>query len=129
MTIKNLFRDEIQNELGELSKMEVGSDKYKTAVDGVTKLTDRMIELEKVEIDNQDKAENRANDYELRMKQMEDDKKDRFIKNVLTGITFAGSVGLAIWGTVTSMKFEKEDSFTSLLGRRWVEKTTSFFKK
>ena len=88
-----------------------------------------MIELEKVEIDNQDKAENRANDYELRMKQMEDDKKDRFIKNVLTGITFAGSVGLAIWGTVTSMKFEKEDSFTSLLGRRWVEKTTSFFKK
>lgn len=129
MTIKNLFRDEIQNELGELSKMEVGSDKYKTAVDGVTKLADRMIELEKVEIDNQDKAENRANDYELRMKQMEDDKKDRFIKNVLTGITFAGSVGLAIWGTVTSMKFEKEDSFTSLLGRRWVEKTTSFFKK
>lgn len=129
MAIKNLFRDEIQNELGELSKMEVGSDKYKTAVDGVTKLTDRMIELEKVEIDNQDKAENRANDYELRMKQMEDDKKDRFIKNVLTGITFAGSVGLAIWGTVTSMKFEKEDSFTSLLGRRWVEKTTSFFKK
>ena len=129
MTIKNLFRDEIQNELGELSKMEVGSDKYKTAVDGVTKLADRMIELEKVEIDNQDKAENRANDYELRMKQMEDDKKDRLIKNVLTGITFAGSVGLAIWGTVTSMKFEKEDSFTSLLGRRWVEKTTSFFKK
>ena len=129
MTIKNLFRDEIQNELGELSKMEVGSDKYKTAVDGVTKLADRMIELEKVEIDNQDKAENRSNDYELRMKQMEDDKKDRFIKNVLTGITFAGSVGLAIWGTVTSMKFEKEDSFTSLLGRRWVEKTTSFFKK
>ena len=129
MTIKNLFRDEIQNELGELSKMEVGSDKYKTAVDGVTKLADRMIELEKVEIDNQDKAENRANDYELRMKQIEDDKKDRFIKNVLTGITFAGSVGLAIWGTVTSMKFEKEDSFTSLLGRRWVEKTTSFFKK
>ena len=129
MTVKAMFRDEIEKELAEVSRLEVGSDKYRTAVDGVSKLADKMIELEKIEIDNQDKIENRENDYSLRLKQIEEDRKDRIVKNVLTGVTFAGSAALAIWGTIISMKFEKEDSFTSLAGRKWVDRTVTFFKK
>ena len=129
MTIKALYRDEIQNELGELSRLEVGSDTYRTAVEGITKLTDKMNDIEKIEIDAQDKAENRFNDYQLRMKQMEDERKDRNVKNVLTVVSIGTGLGVAIWGTLVSMKFEKTDSFTSLLGRKWVDKTISFIKK
>ena len=129
MSIKTLIREELENEMDYLNKMEVGTEQYKTAVDGVTKLADRVIELEKFEVERKEKAENREIEYDLKLKQFEDERKDRFIKNCIAVGTAVGGMGLAVWGTVTSMKFEKEDSFTSLLGRGWVNKTVSFFKK
>ena len=50
-TIKDLLNDEIKVELEKLGKMNVGSDEYQVAVDGLTKLVDRSYELEKIEID------------------------------------------------------------------------------
>ena len=129
MTMKTLFRDELENELKELSKLEVGSEQYKIAVDGISKLADKANEMDKIDIDNQDKAQIRANDYELRLKQIDDERKDRFVKNCLTGVSIATGLGVAVWGTLVSMRFEKEDSFTSLLGRKWVDKTISFIKR
>lgn len=107
MDTKNQFREEIGNELEELKKMELGSDEYKTTVDGVTKLADRMIELKK----------------------LDDERIDRIVKNCLQGVGLVTGIGLTVWGTVVSMKFEKTDSFTSLLGRKWVDKTFSFLEK
>ena len=43
MSIKNDLVEEFESELEELGKMEVGTEKYKTLVDGVTKLADRII--------------------------------------------------------------------------------------
>lgn len=129
MTMKTLFRDELENELEELSKLEVGSEQYKIAVDGITKLADKANEMDRIDIDNQDKAQIRANDYELRLKQIDDERKDRFVKNCLTGVSIVTGVGVAVWGTLVSMRFEKEDSFTSLLGKKWVDKTISFIKR
>ena len=129
MTVKTMLKDEILNELIEVSKLEVGSDKHKAAVDSVSRLADKMIELEKIDIDSRDKAEIRENDYELRIRQINDEKKDRFVKNCLTGVTIVTGVGVAIWGTLVSMRFEKEDSFSSTLGRKWIDKTISFIKR
>lgn len=129
MNIKNLLVEELECQIDELHRMKVGSDEYKVAVDGITKLVDKMNDIEKIEIDQLDKVEKRANDFDIRWREMETDKKDRLIKNVLTGVGTVGGLGLAVWGTCMSMKFEKEDSFTSTLGRGWVNKTISFLKK
>lgn len=128
MSIETMWRDEIESELEELSKIEVGTDKHRTAVENVTKLMDRYYEGKKIETEN-DKFYIESKRLELEQAKLDDEKKDRNVKNVLTAVSIATGVGMAIWGTLTSMRFEKEDSFTSLLGRKWVDKTMSFMKK
>ena len=120
--INESLRDVIQSELEELKDMEVGSDEYKTTVDGVTKLTDRVIELEKLNIEKQDKAENRKNDQDLKLKQMEEDKKDRLIKNCLSAAGIILPLGLTVWGTYKTFEFEKEGTVTTMMGRGFINK-------
>lgn len=118
--IKTKLHIEIEDELDELSKMEVGTDQHKIAVDELTKLMDRAIELEKVENDAEDKKETRENDNTLRLKQMEDEKKDRLIKNCLTGASIISGIGVTIWGALKSWKFEETGTVTSTAGRKFI---------
>ena len=122
MNIENLLHVEIEEELTELKKMQVGSDQYKTAVDGVSKLFDRAIELEKLDIEHQEKIKDRENDQELKLKQMSEERKDRLIKNGITIGTFVISTGVTIWGVLASFKFEEEGSITTILGRGLINK-------
>lgn len=50
MSIRTLLNEEIKNEFNDLKKMELGSETYKTTVDGLTKLVDRAIELERIDV-------------------------------------------------------------------------------
>ena len=59
---RELLEEEIQAELETLSGMEVGSEPYKIAVDGLTKLIDRATNLKKMEEDASDKAKQRILD-------------------------------------------------------------------
>lgn len=122
MSVKTLIMEEIQDEIKELNKMEVGSDTYKTTVDGVTKLADRFIEIEKLEIDREFKASNQSIDEGLKLAEMENEKKDRLIKNCLTGLSIITGVGLTVWGTVKSLKFEEEGTVTTIVGRGFINK-------
>ena len=49
MKYKKLLDDEIAAELEAMQEMDTISDDYRVAVDGLTKLIDRSIELEKLE--------------------------------------------------------------------------------
>ena len=122
MSVKTLIVEEIQDEIKELNKMEVGSDTYKTTVDGVTKLADRFIEIEKLEIDREFKASNQSIDEGLKLAEMENEKKDRLIKNCLTGLSIITGVGLTVWGTIKSLKFEEEGTVTTIVGRGFINK-------
>ena len=122
MSIKNELIEEFNDEVKGLRGLQLGSDEYKTTVDGVTKLADRIIEIEKIEKDEKSKEiERESNDY-LKMKQMEDDKKDRWVRN---GIAIAGIVIptiVTIWGTLKSFKFEKDGTVTTIMGRGFIQK-------
>lgn len=120
MSIKNLLRDEIQDEMGHLSKLEVGSDQYKAAVDGVTKLVDRIIELEKIETNAKEKVIDREIEMNFKQQQIDNDEKDRLIKNTLTGINIVGGFGLIIWGALKSWKFEETGTVTSQMGKTFM---------
>lgn len=122
MNIENLLHVEIKDELAELEKMQVGTDQYKVTVDGVSKLFDRAIELEKLNIEHQEKMKDREIDQELKLKQMSEDRKDRLIKNGITIGTFVISTGVTIWGVLASFKFEEEGSITTILGRGLINK-------
>lgn len=101
--IETLLHEEIVTELEGLRDMETGTEAHKAAVDDLTKLVDRAIEMEKL-----------ANGG--------DERKDRLIKNC---IAIAGIVipsVLTIWGTLKSFEFERDGTVTTIMGRGFINK-------
>ena len=114
MNIDKRLEEEIVEELDTLKETSVGSDEYKVTVDGVAKLIDRAIEIKKLE--------NEGFERDLKLKQMDEDRKDRLVKN---GLAVAGIVipsALTIWGTLKSFEFEKEGTVTTIMGRGFINK-------
>lgn len=120
--IDTMLRDELQREFENLKDMKSGTEEHKVGVDSLTKLLDRAIEMDKLEADVQEKAENREVDIDLKEKQMQEDKKDRIVKNCLTAVSLIASVGLTIWGSCKSWKFEETGTITSTAGREFMKK-------
>ena len=122
MSIKSLVDEEIRSEIEEISKIEVGSEKHKASVDALAKLLDKSIELERLDAEAQEKYESRIAENELKLKQLKDEKRDRIVKNVLTGVSVVGGFGVTIWGTLKSLKFEENGVVTSIVGRGFIQK-------
>lgn len=132
MGVKNLLREEITDEIGHLSKMEVGSEEYEKTVNGLTKLVDRLNEMEKVEMEKTNsniENECKIEEQDLKRQQLEDDKKDRLIRNGLTGVSVIGGLAVTVWGTLKTFKFEETGTITSQAGRQFINKAINFLKK
>lgn len=120
MGIKNILRDELEKELEELSRMQIGTEQYKITVDGITRLSDRIIELEKLESENAVKDfENivRTEEQDLKREQLKSEKRDRAIKNVITVGTAVLSVAVYALAFIASTNFERDGSFTTEGGK------------
>lgn len=122
VNIETLLYDEIETEFDKLSKLEPGSEKYKVTLDGLTKLMDRAIEIEKVDIDCKDKEATRESEQLLKEQQMSEDKKDRLVKNIISAAGVVLPLIVTIWGTKVSLKFEEEGTFTTIMGRGFINK-------
>ena len=120
--LAQMLSDEIQSELEKLKDLEVGTDEYKTTVEGIAKLTTQLNEMEKLHADIADKKDTRFHENNLKAIQMSEEKLDRKIKN---GISIAGiliPVGVTIWGTLKTLQFEKEGTVTTIMGRGFINK-------
>ena len=120
--IETLLHEEIQDGFDALSRMERGTETHKTTVDEVAKLFDKAIEIEKIEIEAKEKAKSREIEASLKRAQMEEDRKDRKLKN---GIAIGGIVlplAVTIWGTFKTLKFEEEGTVTTIMGRGFINK-------
>ncbi len=111
MKIRAVLEDRIQDELAYLGGIDASSDEYDKVVDGVAKLLDREIELEKIDIEKAHKAET-----------MEDERKSRFISNAISVLGIVVPVAVTIWGTRKSFEFEKEGTITTIMGRGFINK-------
>ena len=120
--IERLLHEEIQNELKELAKMDVGSDEYKTAVYGIEKLMKLRFERTKFEAECQEKTENRNLETEFRLKQLQEERIGRILRAIMEGIGIGAPLLVAIWGTKASFEFEKEGTITTIMGRGFVNK-------
>lgn len=125
MEIYYLLQEQIEGGLEGLGNIEIGSEEYKTAIDGITKLVDREIELKKLDSASDDKRHQRLleiKDRELDRARYESEEKDRQIKNVLTAAGIIIPTIVTIWGTFKSFQFEKEGSITTIMGRGFINK-------
>ena len=122
MKIETVLHEEIHNEFGELKKLDVGSEVYRTAVDGICKLLDRAIEYDKLDAECNDKSLNRGFEEDYKLQLAEDEKRDRRIKNIITIVGIAVPSVITIWGTIVSLNFEKEGTITTIMGRGFINK-------
>lgn len=126
MRIETLLQDEIVEEIGELNKIEVGSDSYRIATEGIAKLMDKAIEMDKISQEMEERRSNRNEDLELKTRQIEAEIRDRKVKNVITVAVSAVGTVVTIWGTLKTLKFEEVGTITTMAGRNFINK---IFKK
>ena len=102
--------------------MDCGSEDYKVAVDGLTKLLDRAIEMEKLDISQEEAEAHRDNEIEKTMLQIEEEKKTRRSNLGASLLSVAAGVGTAIVGTLITLKFEETGSVSTIAGKEWTRK-------
>lgn len=125
MRIEELLNKEICEDLEGLGELELGSDEHKAGVDVVTKLIDRKIELQKLEVEQRERSESRKADEELKAKQMKDGKVDRFVGYAINVAGILIPVAVTVWGTKVSLKFEEEGTITTAAGRNFFSRLFS----
>ena len=120
--IETLLHEEIQDGFDALSRMERGTETHKTTVDEVAKLFDKAIEIEKLEMEAKEREKAREIEASLKRAQIEEDRKDRRVKN---GIAIGGIVlplAVTIWGTFKTFRFEETGTVTTMMGRGFINK-------
>lgn len=120
--VETLLEEEITREFRVLSDLAPGNEDYKIAVEGLTKLTDRAIEIDKIKAERKEKREATNSENYYRTQQLEADNKDRLVKNVLSAVSIIGGFALTVWGTKTSIKFEETGTITTIMGRGFINK-------
>lgn len=122
MKIETLLKEEITDEFENLKKMELGTEAYKTTVDGVTKLVDRSIKLKELENEQLEKEASREMEANLRQQEIDNNRRNEKIKNGIAIGSLIGSIGLTIWGTFKTFKFEEEGTITTIMGRGFISR-------
>lgn len=114
MSMTTKLHVEIDEKFDELAGLKADSKEYSAAVDSVTKLMDRAIEIEKLE------ASEIQNE-----KQMKEDRKSRVVKNCIDIGSVVLPLAVTIWGAKASFKFEETGTITTGIGRKFMDKLIS----
>lgn len=122
MNIERLLRKEIVDELEMLGKIQIGSEDYKSAVDGLTKLMDRAIEMEKFDREMDEKIKSREDEKCLRIQELYENQKNRKLSNYIAIGGLVIPAILTVWGTIKTINFEKEGTITTIMGRGFINK-------
>lgn len=111
MRIEEQWDEDLVSELEKLRTTPYDDKSYGTVSDTVEMLMDKKIEMEKVK-----------NEQLYREQQLKDEKKDRLIKNIIGVAGIVLPLVVTVWGTRVSLKFEEEGTFTTAIGRGFVNK-------
>lgn len=125
MNIEKLLDEVIEQELKDLKEIELGTESYSNTVEGVTKLIDRKKDLASVELEYQEKVNHRENENYFRMKEIENESKDRKINYVMVGLGILIPASITIWGAKSSWRFEEHGTITSNAGREFMKRLFS----
>jgi tetrahydromethanopterin S-methyltransferase subunit G len=113
MNAVKTIEQEVINEIEEMGRMNLGTDEYRTTVDGITKLMDRVNESKKIDLEAQEKEAARMQDAEIKMEQIKQEKKTRIGQTVTTvlGIVIPTLVTaiVSVWGTKYVTSYEEDE--------------------
>lgn len=115
MSMTTKLHMEIEDRLDRASDMDPTSKEYEAVVNSVTKLMDRAIEIEKLE---SSESQNE--------KQMKEERKARLIKNLIDIGAIILPLGVTLWGVKASLCFEYENTITTTVGRKFMDKLFNF---
>ena len=118
MNIETLLRDRVEKDIDGLENLELGSKEHSAAVEDVTKLADRVIEIMKC-----------ATSEEQNEKQTRKEMIIQSIKIALDGTIKAAEIAFLIWGIKNSFKFEESGTITSQTGKKIVDRFFRLFSR
>ena len=111
--LDELLDEEIRNEIEGLSDFESGSEEKLKAIKGIAELYKLKIEEDKSQVDAVDKEERRKTEDSIKSVELENDKKDRWIKVCIAGAELIlPLIFYAVWMR-RGLKFEESGTFTS----------------
>ena len=119
--ILEMLDKEIETIMNTMEDLALGSEEYKQAAETLAKLIDRRNEMVKIEYDHLDKKQSRQEENDLKLKQIEDEKKDRQVKNRLTAAKVFGGFLMTGLGTYVTLNFERIQNVTTIAGREFVK--------
>lgn len=122
---KQMLDTEIQSQLELLANAESGSDEYKSLVEGISKLIDRRTEMEKIELEFEEKRLAREQDKELKQENSKFNKVTTVVGIVIPVAIFVGETIRIVWGTNKTLKFEETGTVTTQAGRSFINKLFS----
>lgn len=99
MRIKTTLVDEFNSQMEKVHKIEVGTEQQKIAVESATKLADRIIELEKLEVQRELEISRREIDESLKIDELRTDRRDKMIRN---GVAIGGLVLAGVTAFITT---------------------------
>lgn len=133
--IKTQLVEELASEINDLKTLGIGTDEHKRAVEDITKLADRVIEMKKLEADAEQKARSymfekdklnkdleerikvRELDERVKAEQAKDNRKFRWLEIGIAVVGIAVPTIVKIWGTNKTLKFEETGTVTTMAGR------------
>lgn len=144
MKFEDALRERLEEEMSNLDTMEAGTEEYKATVDTIVKFGDKLIDIQKSENDLEHRLEKEERDSELRRREIEGQKRERWLKY---GLGLAGTIltaGVSIFlkkkeiasnealrkaemdmfreGFDAAMEFEKDGVITTLAGKQVARK-------
>lgn len=128
MSIRTQLESEIEQELEVLEHVEMGSDVYRAGIDGITKLYDRLIQIEENEKNRENKEKNQEIEQILKETQLIQEKRIEWTNIVLNALKIIGGFGITAWAFIVSMKFEEEGHLHSTEGGKSVLRSILRFR-
>lgn len=121
--IQYKLKENLSEQLDELNKISVEDEKFDGAVNGITKLMDRMIKIEEMRDQKDSKDEARLIEADMRIKEIKELKRKNRLEVVKivvpTTAMFLTAIGTAI--------YEKTDTVTNTPGKISIRNLMSFF--
>ena len=113
MSVRQKLEEEFEDQMNQLNEMELGSESYTKTVEGVTKLADRLIAIQK----NNDEYELKSREIEAEKEAREQEALQAKKRNRIDWAkVIVPTAGAFTMGIIT-MIWEKTDTLTSSAGK------------
>lgn len=118
-----LLNEEIADLVTKMKNYAPSTDEYKAYKEAVTELTDRVIELKKLEMDNDVSYSQMAHETEVKKMEIEAEAKTNKINGIINAAGIIIPSAVTVWGTCKTFKFEGADGiFTSTTSKQFINK-------